>query len=132
MLISRDITSLLMSFFHFCSFCHKCQKPLFYTLCLLRHRSLPYLCTACFALPRLRPFSFVLSACRLHRHAETPETRSFCFYKEYTAPPTLCAASSSDFVYAHSSSECILPPLIPRESTVGIPAMVVYAASLPP
>ena len=23
-----------MSFFHFCSFCHKCQKPLFYTLCL--------------------------------------------------------------------------------------------------
>ena len=65
----RNITSLLMSFFHFCSFCHKCQKPLFYTLCLLRHRSLPYLCTACFALPRLRPFSFVLSACRLYRHA---------------------------------------------------------------
>ena len=30
----RNITSLLMSFFHFCSFCHKCQKPLFYTLCL--------------------------------------------------------------------------------------------------
>ena len=30
----RNITSLLMSFFHFCSFCHKCQKPLFYTLSL--------------------------------------------------------------------------------------------------
>ena len=65
----RNITSLLMSFFHFCSFCHKCQKPLFYTLCLLRHRSLPYLCTACFALPCLRPFSFVSAACRLYRHA---------------------------------------------------------------
>ena len=56
--------------FYFCSFCHKCQKPLYYTLYLLRHHSLPYLCTACFALPRLRPFSFVLSACRLYRHAE--------------------------------------------------------------
>ena len=41
------------------NFCHKCQKPLFYTLCLLRHRSLPYHCTVCFAIPRLRPFSFV-------------------------------------------------------------------------
>ncbi len=75
----RNITSLLMSFFHFCSFCHKCQKPLFYTLCLLRHRSLPYLCTACFALPRLRPFSFVSSACRLYRHAETSVLQMFFF-----------------------------------------------------
>ena len=41
------------------NFCHKCQKPLFYTLCLLRHRSLPYHCTVYFAIPRLRPFSFV-------------------------------------------------------------------------
>ena len=66
--------------FYFCSFCHKCQKPLFYTLCLLRHRSLPYLCTACFALPRLRPFSFVLSACRLYRHAESPSTDGLYLY----------------------------------------------------
>ena len=45
--------------FHLWSFWPKCQKTEFYTLCLLRHRSLPYLCTVCFAIPRLRPFSFV-------------------------------------------------------------------------
>ena len=68
----RNIVIITNELFHLCSFCHKCQKPVFYTLCLLRHRSLPYLCTACFALPRLRPFSFVSSACRLYRHADAP------------------------------------------------------------
>ena len=66
----RNITIITNEIFHLCSFCHKCQKPAFYTLCLLRHRSLPYLCTVCFALPRLRPFSFVLSSCRFYRHDE--------------------------------------------------------------
>ena len=69
-LISKEYYIITNELFHLCSFCHKCQKPVFYTLCLLRHRSLPYFCTACFALPRLRPFSFVFSACRLYRHAD--------------------------------------------------------------
>ncbi len=77
MLIGKKYHIITNEHFYFCSFCHKCQKPLFYTLCLLRHRSLPYLCTACFALPRLRPFSFVLSACRLYRHADRGENKLF-------------------------------------------------------
>ena len=54
------------------NFCHKCQKPLFYTLCLLRHRSLPYFCTACFAFPCLRPF---LIACCLPKSERTAKCR---------------------------------------------------------
>ena len=79
-LISKEYYIITNELFYLCSFCHKCQKPIFYTLCLLRHRSLPYFCTACFALPRLRPFSFVFSACRLYRHAEGVANRNTLFF----------------------------------------------------
>ena len=39
-LISKEYLIITNELFHLCSFCHKCQKPVFYTLCLLRHRSL--------------------------------------------------------------------------------------------
>ena len=34
MLIGKKYHIITNEHFYFCSFCHKCQKPLFYTLCL--------------------------------------------------------------------------------------------------
>ena len=33
-LISKEYYIITNELFHLCSFCHKCQKPVFYTLCL--------------------------------------------------------------------------------------------------